>query len=229
MEEDKELNSGCAHRNDLIAIVYGEATEMETRSFQRHMNECAECSDDYSAFKGIRNSVFSWRQETLGFVAQPEHDRLRAERSALAALREFFTLSPLWLKGAIALASLVFCLLAVLAVVRFRPDTKPVVATSKTDAEIERLVEARTQERLAALKKPDESNPEIATDSLDESKPEKSGKRKIAVSSKQVAVNPTRRPLTKLERDQLAADLRLTASEEESEIDLLGEGNNRQY
>lgn len=227
MDEDKELNPGCSHCEDLIAIVYGEATDTETRCFQQHMHECTECSEDYTAFKGIRNSVFSWRQETLGFIAQPEPSRRVTERSALAALREFFALSPLWLKGAVAFASVVFCLLAVLAVVRLRPETTPAIALSKTDVEIEKLVEARTQERLATLKTKEESSPALVTHEA--IKQPWSGRKKITISSRQVAGNPTRRPLTKSERDQLAADLRLTASDEESEIDLLGEGYNRQY
>ncbi len=226
MDEDKVLNPGCAYRDDLISIVYGEATEPETRKFQQHMRACLECSEDYAAFKGIRNSVFSWRQETLGFITQPERSRQVRDRSALAAVREFFTLSPLWLRGAVALASLVFCLLAVLAVSRSRTDPTPVIISSKTDAEIEKMVESRTQERLATLKEK-EGGLVPAGASEDEIKAPKSENKRVRIPATQVAVNPTRKPLTKKERDQLAADLRLTASEDDSDIGLLDEGYNR--
>ncbi len=229
MNEEKELSApGCSRREELIAIVYGEATNPETQRFQRHMHSCAECTEDYAAFKGIRNSVFSWRQETLGFITQPERTRRPTERSALAAIREFLSLSPLWLRGAVALASVVFCLLAVSVISRSRPDTNSALTSSTTDAEIEKLVEARTKERLATLKAKEESSPIIASGNNEAVKPPQSGGKPAAITSKQVAINPERKPLTKAERDQLAADLRLTAADDESDFDPLGDGYNRQ-
>ena len=228
MKEETDHDE-CLRRDDLLAVVYGEATAEEARSFQQHLPSCVVCSRDYNAFKGIHNSLFAWREETVGRSVHAVRPVLATPKpSALAAIREFFNLSPLWLKGAVAFASVALCVLAVLAVTRSNESPAAPAVATKTEAEIEKLVEARTQERLQALKANSETNPTVAVDQRSTEISPKPRKKRSAINSTQVAGNRKSRPLSKTERDQLAADLRLTATEEESEIDILGESNNRQ-
>jgi hypothetical protein len=55
--------------------------------------------------------------DTFAPEARPEHAGVAVvpQRSALAALREFFTLSPVWLRAGMAAAALIVCALAALA------------------------------------------------------------------------------------------------------------------
>ena len=102
----------CEYANELVSYVYGELEDREIQQFKVHLNLCRLCSDELESFGELRNA--------LGKV------------SAIAALREFFALSPLWMKGAVGFAAVVFCVLAVVAAGRFQTSPLPVNLTGKT-------------------------------------------------------------------------------------------------
>ena len=81
----------------------------------------------------MRESITAWRDEALsGFVSTPLATTA-TKKSALAALRQFFDLSPLWLKGATAFAVLAFCVLAALAIFnRTERDSAASIAKNRT-------------------------------------------------------------------------------------------------
>src|SRR6185295_13368167 len=123
----------CGRENDLVGFLYGELSESEATAFERHLRECAACNTELAGFGVVRESVVAWRNESLGSVALPSQNtnpsfggKRQPGRSAVAALREFFNLSPLWMKGALAFATILFCVLAGLAVARLG-DKPPVV------------------------------------------------------------------------------------------------------
>jgi hypothetical protein len=230
----------CGRENDLISFLYGELSELEANAYQLHLQECAACNKHLAAFAPVRESVVAWRNESLGsigFSTQLEESSpakaARAKPSAMAALREFFDLSPLWLKGAVAFAAVLFCVFAGLALVHLR-DKPPnsVVATPPANMnspqEFNALVEKRVQEELKRIKS---SNEELASsqEGLKDSSQKNPGKR-IANRSGQVALSAStqnaRRPLSKTEREQLAADLRLVSATD-SDLDLLDDRINQ--
>src|ERR1700682_5971169 len=102
----------CERADDLIAFLYGELGHGDARKFERHLHECARCETELASFSEIRESIVSWRDESLGAAWLPEtvnnhslaptgiRPRTQIRPSAIAAIREFFNLSPLWLKGA---------------------------------------------------------------------------------------------------------------------------------
>src|SRR2546425_11077060 len=118
----------CERANELISFLYGELGEKDSRRFERHLHECARCESEFAAFGQIRKSIVSWRDETLGAAWVPDavkERRLAAmtvlpgnqtKPSALAAIRQFFNLSPRWMKRAAAFASPLFCVFATLSV-----------------------------------------------------------------------------------------------------------------
>ena len=113
-----EMNNSpsCERASDLIAFLYNEANESEKRDFELHLKECAGCREEVASFGLVRESITAWRDEALsGFVSTPLA-ATATKKSALAALRQFFDLSPLWLKGATAFAVVAFCVLAALAI-----------------------------------------------------------------------------------------------------------------
>src|ERR1700687_5926999 len=130
----------CGRADDLIAFLYGELDGEDARKFERHLHDCARCETELASFGEIRQSIVSWRDESLGAAWLPDpakdrklaSNRLRAgaqvRPSALAAMREFFNLSPLWLKGAAAFASLLFCVCAVLAIGYLKDRHKNILA-----------------------------------------------------------------------------------------------------
>ena len=204
----------CERASDLIAFVYNETNESETRDFELHLRQCSNCREEVASFGLVRESIIAWRDEALsGFVAAAP---LPARKSALAALRQFFDLSPLWLKGATGLAVVTFCVLAALAIVRLKPTETTLTTANPGAVYTEDDVNRRVKEALA---RQENSTPTVETPAVVVKSPRP---RRIAEPS-QMAKG--RRPLSKAEREQLAADLRLL--QDDSGLDLLGDRINQ--
>ncbi|HVF51837.1 MAG TPA: hypothetical protein VNA19_17265 [Pyrinomonadaceae bacterium] len=120
----------CERGEDLVAYMYGEAGPEDAGIFRSHLSECAVCREEFEAFGGVREAVGAWRAEALAFTPSLAQDKAVAppvavsrhaagrKRSASAALREFFALSPLWLRAGALAASLLICALASLTLAR---------------------------------------------------------------------------------------------------------------
>lgn len=204
----------CERGPDLVAFLYRELDEHEMLAFRQHLQECSQCRDEAAAFGVVRESITAWRDEALaGFVSTPVATKTR--KSAIAAVRQFFDLSPLWLKGATAFAMVALCALAGFAVLRLRTNNVPPVA--KTDAKYsEQDVNRRVQEALAKqadANKPADTQTQTAT-VVEQAKP-----KNVKVPASQLA--KSRRPLSRAEREQLAADLRLLSSPDDGDLQLL--------
>ena len=206
----------CERVSDLIAFLYNETDERERRDFQLHLNECSTCREEVASFGVVRESITEWRDEALaGFVSQPVATN---RKSALAALRQFFDLSPLWLKGATAFAVVVFCVLAAIAFVNLQRDNVQVPSTTMTSEakytqeDVDRLV----NQALARQETPEVQPPRILIESP---KPKKSRNSNVSQLAK--------RPLSRAEREQLAADLRLLSTDEDATLHLIGDRINQ--
>ena len=205
-----EMNDSpvCEHASELIAVLYGEASDSERHDFELHTKQCSNCRVEFAAFADVRESIRDWRDEALaGFVSSHDIAPAPLRKSAMAALRQFFALSPWWMKGAVGFAAVVFCLLAVFSVMQLgSSDQTPAKAaatpeTVYTKEDIERAVqEAVAKEREQRVVQPE--SPIVAgahpPRTANVSKPEPK----------------SRRPFSKAEREQLAAELRLLADDE---------------
>lgn len=136
--KDSTSTNLCARAEDMVTYLYGEATRDEAKDFEKHIKQCSSCRSELATFGDVREAMGEWRQQALGSLTSPavEADAARhfipaaapaRRRSALAALREFFTLSPTWMRAATAVAALVFCALAVIAVAYFVQQPQTVV------------------------------------------------------------------------------------------------------
>lgn len=136
-EAAAEAPRGCGRGEELVAYLYGEATKEEAGLFGRHLDACAACRAELASFGGVREGLAAWRADALGAVPPLNIEEALApaarvptaaprRRSARAALREFFSLSPLWLRAGACAATLALCALAALtlarAEVRLGPD-----------------------------------------------------------------------------------------------------------
>jgi len=129
MNETTKINN-CERAGELVAYFYGEASRAEHESFDAHLTRCDACRDELASFADVREAVGLWRAEilssahapSLAGTFSPEARRETAShtavprRSALQALREFFTLSPAWLRAGMAAGALAVCALVALAV-----------------------------------------------------------------------------------------------------------------
>jgi anti-sigma factor RsiW len=171
---------GCGHGEELVAYLYGEADAAESDRFRQHLTACAACREELAAFGGVRDSVREWRAEV--FSATPALDIREAltstaearrgperKRSAVAALREFFSLSPLWLQFGTVAAALVVCALAALTFARtevswdasglafrtgvparvIKEQVQVPVQTGYTEEQVNAMVEKRVNDELA--------------------------------------------------------------------------------
>lgn len=224
--EDKIGNLICERSDDLISFLYQELDEREARNFNQHLANCASCSRELNSFSEIRNGVVAWREQSLGIIDHRASLPLSfpEKPSAMAAVRQFFALSPLWLKGSVAFAALLlFAVVASLVVSLKVKPAAPLAATDKvySEADLRAKVEEGIQARLKELNPQDGAvKKELPQTPLlvQQSQPK--------VKSAGARVRTRRAPLTEFERQQLAADLRLI-SPTEDDLNLLGEQINR--
>jgi hypothetical protein len=177
MGERKHI-SDCKFSEGLISYLYGEITPADSRRFEAHLGTCETCCAEFAEFTQVRDRIGEWRTRTLDLVTiapswvEPADPTLNGSaargetRSAMAALRGFFSLSPLWLRGATVAAALVFCALALFALSRFGNYRNVQVNPGRhrpSDSEIARRVEERA--RLLAGKRESLANGDV--ESLD--------------------------------------------------------------
>lgn len=218
--KERDPSPECERASDLIAFIYNEADEHEAKAFQLHLRECSSCREEVAAFGVVRESITTWRDEALaGFVSMPVATKT-SRKSALAALRQFFDLSPLWLKGATAFALVMFCVLV--GIVIFRNRERAVETTQQnpnviyTKDDVNRMVnEALAKQQEPPIETPAEEPPTV-----------KKPKNVRPSSSTQFA--KSRRPLSRAEREQLAADLRLLSNSEDDPLQLIGDRINQE-
>ena len=219
-------NSTCERAGDLVSVLYGEATEHEQREFEVHLKECGNCRAEFAAFADVREAIGEWRDEALtGFVSSPGV-AAPPRKSALAALRQFFALSPLWMKGAVGFAAVVFCVLVVLVWGRFSSKPREVqIATGNpaavyTKKDVDRAVADALAKQEAVVQKEREQRvnetprPMVLTSSAG------SKSSNLANSTGPARAPHERRPFSRAEREQLAAELRLVSSSDESDPEL---------
>ena len=233
----KEINERpvCHRAEDLVTYLYNEANEAEARDFANHAESCDACRAELAVFQQVHESILLWRNDALGSVfsaatlplpaatetrlnsMQPAPRRL----SAFAALREFFSVSPLWLRGATAFAAVMLCVLAVLAISRSW-NRAPLMASGTeekvyTEAQFKEAVAKQVKDQLADLSHPQNSTqtaPEVADNAGQRQTSDQQSNRELARNSSS-SKSQRARGLTRAEREQLAADLRLTSRDDE--------------
>ena len=201
-----EINNSpvCERAGDLIAVLYGEASERERRDFELHTQQCGSCRAELAGLGLVRESIRDWRDEALAGFVSTQAVPAPSRKSAVAAWRQFFDLSPLWMKGAVGFAAVVLCVLAVFALVQLRPggrNPQTASGSSYTKEDIDRAVqEAVAKEREQQIAPP--SSPVVV---------EAPAPKHPNAAKRQPKL---RRPFSRSEREQLAAELRLLSDDD---------------
>jgi anti-sigma factor RsiW len=221
---ERQNSPDCERAQDLMAFLYDEASQDEARDFQLHLQDCSRCRDEVASLGTVRSSITAWRDEALSaFVSNPVVTKPRT-KSALAAWRQFFDLSPLWLKGATALAAVTFCVLAGLVITKTGTDhvSEPKVnqGAMYTEQDVNRIVKEALakQEKTIQPEVVTASNPVVAV---------KPSKPKSVRTSPSSELAKSRRPLSRAEREQLASELRLLSTPNDAALNLLGDRINQ--
>jgi hypothetical protein len=221
--------STCERGDDLISFLYGEANERQAAQFEKHLQVCVNCQNEMTSFGQIRESIGTWKETALGAFVTPQVITPLRQKSALAAFKSFFDLAPLWMKGAIGFAAVLFCLLLVLVLTKSGKQSASQIAISEPT-----YTQQQVDERVAqALKKQASqiaSTKVTQTQTVALSSPQNSPKpRANKQSTKSAESAKVRRPLSKSEREQLAADLRLLSGKDEDTLNLLGDRINQEF
>jgi hypothetical protein len=219
----------CHRAEDLVTYLYGEANELDAKDFAGHLQQCEACRRELGVFQQVHDSILVWRNEALGSSFSPaaasvetvdSHRFAQHERklTALAALREFFSVSPLWMRAATGFAALLLCALGGLAISRSWSQPTP-IARNDNDArysqqQLDQEVRKQVDQRLAELGgqktlsrpaesvtpvRPQDARPRVAANRLQPNSPRPRGPR----------------GLSRQEREQLAKDLRLIPRDED--------------
>ena len=221
----KEVNdaSACEYSNELISFVYSELTDKETQQFKLHLNTCQQCSAELDSFGEMRDAIGAWKYQSLAAVSMTDEEahelRPARKKSAVAALREFIDLSPLWMKGAVSLPTVLLCVLAVIATGKLN-QTGPSVPVGKTDKtytqqEVDSLLAKARAEAEAA------SHTKVVKDESKQDKPTPKSVERDRIAVPQLT--RSKRPLSRSEREQLAADLRLTSLRNDDSVELISD------
>lgn len=222
---ERDHSPVCERASDLIAFIYNEVDEREAQDFALHLRDCNSCREEAASFGIVRESITAWRDEALaGFISTPVATTKSNRKSAFAALRQFFELSPLWLKGATAFAVVMFCLLV--GIVIFKNDNQQIPSTAQnpkviyTEQDVDRMVKEALAKQQEGIRQPVES-PSAKEETVKFQKP------KTIPRSSSIQLAKSRRPLSRAEREQLAADLRLLSTHDDEPLQLLGDRINQ--
>jgi anti-sigma factor RsiW len=216
----------CERGSDLIAFLYGEANEQEAQDFERHLGLCRDCRSEMASFGHVRESISLWKEEALAGFVSPQVVAPVRKKSAVSALREFFDLSPWWMKGAVGFAGIIFCVMVVMVVARTEKRTPVVVRTDAmySEQELQQALAKALQEQSEKIAA---TYAQKNRDGVNETASVKSQRQQTRFS-KPTQLVKVRRPLSKSEREQLAADLRLLSRDEDN-LNLLSDRINQEF
>ena len=224
--------STCEREGELISFLYGEANDQEAAEFERHLKGCRHCKNEMNSFGAVREAIGVWKESALAGLVNPQVVIPVRQKSALSAVRAFFDLSPLWMKGALGFATVLFCLLAVLTITRSGQQAIPQVASGPTytqqqvDEQVAKALKNQADQLSASsssVSDARQTQPSVTVDPM----PQRPRVNKQ--TPKSVEWTKVRRPLSKSERQQLAADLRLLSSKDEDTLNLLGDRINQEF
>ena len=213
----------CHRAEDLVTYLYGEASELDAKDFAIHLQQCEACRSEFGVFQQVHDSIGLWRNEALGSAFNPavlpvesvgSTQFVRHERKlpALAALREFFSVSPLWLRAATAFAALLLCALVLLTASRSWNRTVDNEA-KYTQQQFDEAVKRRVEEQTAKFSK--QQTPPPVNDAATIEKPTGNGTRSQIMVSRIQPKTSRPRGLSRQEREELAKDLRLIPRDED--------------
>ncbi|MGH9897811.1 MAG: hypothetical protein ACRD63_08970 [Pyrinomonadaceae bacterium] len=126
MSNDNSLNTaGLTTDEQLISYVYDEVDVAQRTLFEKKMAQSPALCKEVLALREVKTEVGAWRSQVMDSfdglempfenAAVPVQvvKQVERKRSAMAALKAFFELSPIWMRAGVTFASLLFCALTI--------------------------------------------------------------------------------------------------------------------
>lgn len=108
----------CGRKEDLVTYLYDEANATERASFERHLDDCDECRNGFTAFGRVRHDLGAWQLEQ---ITRPE---IMLRRSRLDLLRGMVGVFPAWVRGVALIGAVAAMLLVSLSIAGTRISLK---------------------------------------------------------------------------------------------------------
>ncbi len=135
MLNDNHQNLSCNFTEEIISYLYNEMNLSEKLNFEAHLPECAICAREIADFTFVRSEIFNWKsnefdQCSTPIIEIPYQDSVQPVRPVQISLpwynrvRDYFSLSPIWLTASTALALLAICFGLVLVAINSLKTTE---------------------------------------------------------------------------------------------------------
>ncbi len=148
-KQEGKNKGNCERHEELLDYLYEETSSQQTAAFAQHLDECATCMTELHSLQRLRTDLRAWDMVTTPAL------EIVIPRSPWQALKECFTLFPLWGRGAFALSAAAATLLMAFgafslmrgtiapATVATLPATATVTQAGALSPEIKAQVEAQ--------------------------------------------------------------------------------------
>ena len=153
----------CERHEDLLDYLYEEMSSEQATAYAQHLDACAMCTTELHSLQRLRTDLRAW-----DFVAAPALE-IVIPRSPWQALKECFTLFPVWGRGAFALSAAAATLLMafgafslmrsatappanIVAVPATTTTTQTVAITTEIKAQVEAQVAAAVAQERQSLR-----------------------------------------------------------------------------
>ncbi|MBX7173189.1 MAG: hypothetical protein K1X72_19625 [Pyrinomonadaceae bacterium] len=128
MFNNNHQNLPCNFAEEIISYLYNEMNHSEKINFETHLPDCAFCAREIADFTSVRSEIINWKSNEFDLVPTPVIEIpyensvqvVRANpisRPWYAGIREYFSLSPIWLTASTAMALLAICIGLVLVTI----------------------------------------------------------------------------------------------------------------
>ncbi len=188
------LSPKCILSTDILSYLYGEMPAAEYSTFESHLLDCGDCTDEFAAISIARYEVYDWKMtefeplETPVFVIPTPVPQLATGLSWVDTLRNAFNHS--WAVPGFALAGLAI-ISTFAGVFNYTGGTEEL---AQVNSNVTPVVESRSIVENETLTAP----PAMAKDSVEEQAPPPGSKPEHAAavrSVQKVKVRPARRSL----------------------------------
>lgn len=140
MSMNNHHNSRCGFEEQLVSYIYGEVGSSEKTTFERHLDGCKSCTNEFAALGIVRSSLAEWREVEFAPLETPlirfaDLDETssasvgwqQTEKSWFGRVRDYFSFAPAW-----ATATSFAAILAVIAgisILLFNNSISPGIST----------------------------------------------------------------------------------------------------
>lgn len=183
MFKENHQNLSCEFAEEIVSYLYNEMVEAEKSRFETHLSNCSLCADEVADFTSVRSSILEWRNEEFAVLPTPEFEipfetktqnpvAAEVSRPWYIAVRDFFTLSPMWMTASTAMAVLAICVGLVFVTInalkdkpdfaqekeKVKPVSSPTTAVNKTETTVSNSGQTNTNSTQMPTTKVDSSS-----------------------------------------------------------------------